>query len=217
MKLFVYDHCPYCVKARMIFGLKRIIFELVYLDNADEETPTKMIGKKMVPILQKEDGSFMPESLDIVSYVDHNYGNWPILTKVVAPGGFAEAYEELRPLVSPLAMPRWVKAPLEEFKTEAAKEYFTKKKEAMIGSFAEHMNNSKALISEVESKLEKIDKYVQSDRSLHGRLTIDDFHFFASLRSLSIVSGIKYPDKISSYRESMSKACKIPLHDVIAL
>ena len=23
MKLFIYDHCPFCVKARMIFGLKR--------------------------------------------------------------------------------------------------------------------------------------------------------------------------------------------------
>ncbi|MDU4397175.1 MAG: glutaredoxin, partial [Haemophilus parainfluenzae] len=22
MKLYVYDHCPFCVRARMIFGLK---------------------------------------------------------------------------------------------------------------------------------------------------------------------------------------------------
>ncbi|MDN5160564.1 glutaredoxin, partial [Escherichia coli] len=24
MKLYIYDHCPYCLKARMIFGLKNI-------------------------------------------------------------------------------------------------------------------------------------------------------------------------------------------------
>ena len=23
MKLYVYDHCPFCVRARMIFGLKK--------------------------------------------------------------------------------------------------------------------------------------------------------------------------------------------------
>nr|WP_303803540.1 glutathione S-transferase N-terminal domain-containing protein [Snodgrassella alvi] len=38
-----------------------------------------MIGEKMVPILQKEDGSYMPESLDIVAYVDSNYGKSPVL------------------------------------------------------------------------------------------------------------------------------------------
>jgi len=74
MKLFVYDHCPFCVRARMIFGLKNISFELVMLASDDSETPTKMVGQKMLPILQKEDGSYMPESLDIVSYIDNNYG-----------------------------------------------------------------------------------------------------------------------------------------------
>ena len=24
MKLYVYDHCPFCVRARMIFGLKNL-------------------------------------------------------------------------------------------------------------------------------------------------------------------------------------------------
>ncbi len=53
MKLYIYDHCPFCVKARMIFGLKNIPVELNVLQNDDEATPTRMIGQKMVPILQK--------------------------------------------------------------------------------------------------------------------------------------------------------------------
>ena len=74
MKLYVYDHCPYCVRARMIFGLKNLAFEKIVLLNDDESTPVGLIGKKAVPILIKENGEAMPESLDIVKYVDENYG-----------------------------------------------------------------------------------------------------------------------------------------------
>lgn len=70
MKLYIYDHCPFCVRARMIFGLKKVAVEEVILLDNDIETPTRMIGRKMVPILEKEDGSYLPESLDIVRYVD---------------------------------------------------------------------------------------------------------------------------------------------------
>ncbi|VTP68106.1 Glutaredoxin-2 [Leclercia adecarboxylata] len=28
MKLYVYEHCPFCIRARMIFGLKKVPFEL---------------------------------------------------------------------------------------------------------------------------------------------------------------------------------------------
>ena len=66
MKLYIYDHCPFCVRARMIFGLRGMPVEEVILQNNDEETPIKMIGAKQVPILQKDGGSFMGESLDIV-------------------------------------------------------------------------------------------------------------------------------------------------------
>ena len=46
MKLFIYDHCPFCVKARMIFGLKRLPIRLVTLLNDDETTPFNLIGQK---------------------------------------------------------------------------------------------------------------------------------------------------------------------------
>ena len=36
MRLYIYEHCPYCVKARMIFGLKSVPIELEYLLNNEE-------------------------------------------------------------------------------------------------------------------------------------------------------------------------------------
>ena len=44
------------------------------LANDDEATPIGLVGKKVVPILVKEDGTAMPESLDIVHYVDEYFG-----------------------------------------------------------------------------------------------------------------------------------------------
>jgi len=70
MKLYIYDHCPFCVKARMIFGLKNLPLELIVMLNDDEQTPKKLIGQKMAPILQQADGSAVPESMDIVRLVD---------------------------------------------------------------------------------------------------------------------------------------------------
>lgn len=54
MKLYVYDHCPYCLRARMVFGLKDLPVELVMIANDDEATPIGLVGKKVVPILVKK-------------------------------------------------------------------------------------------------------------------------------------------------------------------
>lgn len=70
MKLYIYDHCPFCVRARMAAGLFGADVEEAVLANDDEATPIGMIGAKQVPVLQKEDGSFMGESLDIVRHFD---------------------------------------------------------------------------------------------------------------------------------------------------
>ncbi len=54
MKLYVYDHCPFCVRARMIFGLKNLPVELVVLANDDEATPIGLVGKKLYQFLSKK-------------------------------------------------------------------------------------------------------------------------------------------------------------------
>ncbi|KOE70581.1 hypothetical protein D18P1_0301590, partial [Aggregatibacter actinomycetemcomitans serotype f str. D18P1] len=84
MKLYVYDHCPFCVRARMIFGLKNVPVELVTILNDDAETPIRLVGKKVVPILVKENGEAMLESLDIVRYIDEHYGE-KMLSETVRP------------------------------------------------------------------------------------------------------------------------------------
>lgn len=216
MKLYIYDHCPYCVKARMIFGIKKYPLSLVYVLNDDVETPTRMIGKKMVPILQKDDGTYMPESMDIVRYIDAHDGH-PVIAPQHSNGSIAQWIENARIYLSPLAMPRWARAPLKEFSTPEARAYFIEKKEAAIGSFDTHRLHSATLIAQADAHLKILESLLYSSSSAYESLSEDDIHLFASLRSLSIVRGITYPPLVNAYRTHFSELTNIPLHDAIAL
>ncbi|MFZ1875215.1 MAG: glutaredoxin 2 [Chania sp.] len=209
MKLFIYDHCPFCVKARMIFGLKNLSVRLVTLLSDDEATPIGMIGKKMAPILQKDDGSYMPESMDIVHYVD-NLEEKPLLTGNTNPA-IADWLQQANSYTGKLLLPRFANADFEEFATDNARRYFSDKKQAAMGDFATHLADSADLIAQLESDLETLATLIQSPDAVNGTLSTDDIHLFPLLRSLSIVAGVTLPDNVEAYRNRMAKRCDIPL------
>jgi glutaredoxin 2 len=214
MKLFVYDHCPFCVKARTIFGFKNIAFDLVILLNDDEATPTRMIGKKMAPILE-HDGRYLAESMDIVGYIDGLSGE-RVLSGAVNPAVAQWNSDASGPLFS-LALPRWAAADLEEFSTTSARAYFTRNKERMIGSFEEHMAASLDYIAQLNRHLLVLEPLIQSSDAVNGELSEDDVHLFATLRSMSIVRGIEYPPAVEAYRLRMAERSGIDLHDSRAM
>ena len=37
-ELYVYDHCPFCVRVRMAMGVKGIQHKLIFMGNDDKET-----------------------------------------------------------------------------------------------------------------------------------------------------------------------------------
>lgn len=217
MKLYSYDHCPYCVKARMIFGLKNISFELITLLNDDEETPISMIGQKMLPILEKSPGEYMPESLDIVSYID-NLNSSPVVGSSKEDPLLNQWLQEMRQFHYPLAMPRWPQMGLDEFATKSAQNYFTKKKEQMIGAFSENLEKSEEFINGAHKHLQKLEEFMVASPYLWGEnISVDDFHLFASLRCLTTTKGIGFSDKVNTYVEHLSQVTKVPLHWGMAL
>lgn len=214
MKLYVYDHCPYCVKARMIFGLKNIPIEVDALLNDDEKTPVSMVGKKVVPILQKQDGSFMPESMDIVKFIDQS-DRKPLLTGPLSAqiSAWLRHVSEYTPK---LLLPRFATASFEEFATPQARKYFADKKQAMIGDFKEHLQHSAGLVKKINQDLRDLDKLIQEPNAVNGELSEDDIHLFPLLRSLSIVKGIELPTRVQAYRDNMAKQTQINLLTSIA-
>lgn len=202
MKLYIYEHCPFCVRARMIFGLKHIPVEQHVLLSDDFKTPEKMIGKKMAPILQKADGSYMPESLDIVEYIDNNYGT-PILTGAKSPQ-IADLIKQLQQYDYKLEIPRYIKLGLAEFATQSAIDYFINSKVAKIGSIDECLAQSGDLILAVSEILNQFDAVIVSQNACNGELSLDDICLFPVLRNLSCVKGLTFPPKIKAYLLSMA-------------
>ena len=208
MKLYTYDHCPYCVRTRMIFGIKNIPFEHIVLGNADEETPISMIGAKMVPILEKFKGDYMAESLDIVSFIDNIDGS-----PVIKPGSNDQISQWINTysgLIYRLCMPRWVKSDLEEFKTEEDRAYFTKKKEMYIGSFDQNLSQSAEYIKDIKLALDELNSILEQREE--GGLNYDDIILFGHIRGLTIVEELEFPKNVKQFLRSISELSKVPLY-----
>lgn len=210
MKLYVYDHCPFCVRARMIFGLKNVPVELVTILNDDVETPTRLVGKKVVPILVKENGEAMPESLDIVRYIDENYGE-KALSETVRPE--IEAWlKQVGGYQNHLVIPRFTRLGLAEYATQSAVDYFTENKEKSIGNFAENLANTETYLARLAPDLTQLADLIQKDTALQGGLSLEDILVFPILRNLTCVKGINFPPKVKAYVEAMSRLSNVPLY-----
>ena len=70
MRLYLFEHCSICFRVRMAAALKRLhLQETVVLDD-DSETMINLVGKRAVPILVKDDGRPMLESMDMVAHIE---------------------------------------------------------------------------------------------------------------------------------------------------
>ena len=208
MKLYIYDHCPFCVRARMAAGLFGADVEEVVLANDDEATPIGMIGAKQVPILQKEDGSFMGESLDVVRYLDRE-GRLKDETRPEIQAWF----DKVGGYNTKLVHPRVVKIGLPEFETPEAVKYFTDKKEKTIGSFATNLDKTSQYVERLHEDLAELETLMtESGAGLNGEIGMEDILVFPILRNLTVVRGVEWPQKIMDYLLRMSEASGVPLY-----
>ena len=216
MKLFVFEHCPYCIKAMMVAGLKGLDVEEVFLQNDDVDARIEKVGANMVPILQKPDGSYMAESLDIAKYLDASDG-----ASVITEGKIGEKISEILAqsfeFSGPLLYPRWLMIELPEYGSEAAKAWFTKNKSAMIGmSFEEAFSQSDEYLPKMNALLEKLDWLtLPSERG--NTISYDDVNLYPHLRNLTVVKGIQFPQRVRQYIDEVTALTKIRLFDSVAV
>lgn len=209
MKLYIYDHCPFCIKAMMIFGLKQQAYDMEVLLNDDIETPTAMIGKKMVPILEKDDGSYMAESLDIIHYVDQ-LDQRPIVTGVINQP-VTQWLEKHQGAMQLLTIPRAVQLAFSALSTKGARAFYIRAKTEWVGDFQALIDSSEGYISDMNAALKELEPMIDGDQWLAKHVSETDFHLFAALRGLSGVKGIHYPDAVAAYLNRASQQSHIPL------
>jgi glutaredoxin 2 len=200
MKLYIFEHCSLCFRVRMTAALKRLhLQEVVVLDD-DTDTMIALVGKRVIPILVKDDGQPMLESMDMVKYVD-GHGD-PMLTGPQRPEVAAWA-DQFVSKSAPLTMPRYPLLGLPEFGTIAALDHYNLRKRQAFGDFVELRANTRRYLSELMPKLEELDRLIEQPLAVNGTLSFDDIRVLPLLRSVAVVKGLRFPRKVRDYFESM--------------
>jgi glutaredoxin 2 len=200
MKLYMFEHCSLCFRVRMTAALKRRhLQENVVLDD-DSATMISLVGRRVIPILVKDDGKPMLESMDMVRYVD-SLGE-PVLTGAQRPEIAAWADRVVRK-TAPLTMPRYPLLGLPEFATVAALDHYTLRKRRTFGDFVELRADTRRYLDDLKPDLEELDRTIESPRAVNGTISLDDVHVLPLLRSAAIVKGLRFPAKVREYFETM--------------
>lgn len=211
MKLYYYDHCPFCVRAKMIAGYKHIQVEYIVLLNDDAETCMRLVNKKQVPILEFDDGSAMVESLDIA----HKFDEIGDAKRIMLPASknqdvVGEQLSKVSSDINALLYPRNVKAGLPEFATKSAIAYFQTKKEKSLGkTFDQAMSETPIHKQKVEDQLAHLTFH---PRNTENTIGWDDVMIFPTLRNLTIVKDIKMPKILADYVAHISSLTGIELY-----
>lgn len=231
--VYVYDHCPFCVRVRLALGLKNIKHKVVYLANDDIDTPTALVGKKIAPIFEA-DGYAMMESLDIIAKVDGDAKYGPV-------GFFKDSsnrkdIKDWQGRVADnnriLQRPRYMKTILPEFQQQEGKDAFVmnhplppfEKADWKAMSYEERWSRyngayetSFGLIEDTNKALAELDKLVFSkDCCTEGGLSYDDIDLWSRLRSVTLVKGVTWPLKLRAYMDNLAVLGDVPLYDCMA-
>ena len=126
--------------------------------NDDEATPKSLIGQKMAPILMKDDGSCMPESLDIVHYID-NLDREPLLTGETNPA-ICDWLRHVNGYVNKLLLPAHCGGTVCRICHAGSPPYFKNKKKRMLVHFCRAEMHSAGCIKNINDDLRKLDKLI---------------------------------------------------------
>jgi glutaredoxin 2 len=159
MKLFMFEHCSLCFRVRMTAALKRLhLQEDVVLDD-DSDTMIDLVGERVIPILVKDDGRPMRESMDMVSYID---GNGERVLVGPERAEVAQWADNVVAKTGSLTMPRYPLLGLPEFATVAALDHYHVRKRKIYGDFVELRAKTRAYIADLMPYLEQLDRLIES-------------------------------------------------------
>lgn len=206
MKLYYYEHCPFSARVRMILNLKGIEAEQVVLPADDEQTISQLIGKHQIPVLQRDDGSPMADSVDIVRYLDSLDGQ-PMIREPDTPA-LHDWLDSFVPNLQYLGYPRWTQIGLEEFASPSAYAHFREKKSQTIGDFDAALAHTEAKAREVAAQLERLPQIIDLTPT-HQQPRWDDVTLFPMLRSLSVVKAVQWPEEVRAYTVTQAQRCRL--------
>lgn len=209
MKLYAYDHCPFCTRVRFITGIKNIPIEMHYLPWDDEQTPVQLAGKKEVPIFEDDEGNRMTGSLDIVAWLDNHTGE-PMLKAENRPEVDAWLSDAMLPLQK-IGYPRWPLLLLPEFQSARARDAWRAAKEGEINGFDESLAETPMLVEPIYALFERAEALLGD--AIHGGapVTWTELKLFTFLRGFTCESSLRWPIALRKWLDLRSRHCAVPL------
>jgi glutaredoxin 2 len=162
----------------MAAALKRLHLQETVVLEDDTETMVRLVGKRRVPILVKDDGQPMLESMDMVAHIE-SLGA-PVL---VGPqrDELAEWASATADKTAPLTWPRYPLLGLPEFGTIAAHDHYVVRKRERLGDLVELRAKTREHIDALMPELERLDRLIESPTAVNGTLSLDDIRASAPL------------------------------------
>ncbi len=214
MKMYIYNHCPFCIKTRLVADLSNLKYETIVLANDDEKAHIDRIGAKQVPFIEKDDGTFLKESNYICEYIA-NLQNF----KIAPTQENEKLYSLLQELQNTAKKITYARIPYhtlnsDDFPTQSAKDYFINKKSAYIGDLHEFYKNPPAeIITHSQELLDKIDTHIKAPFINGETFSWDDINVFPLLSIITIIKDLVHiPTNIQNYLNCIEQKTNIQLY-----
>jgi len=164
----------------------------------------------ITPILEDPANNVvMPESLDIVKYMDKDN----MLLPESGRADLKALFKALGDVRSKLTRPRVGQSLMPEFGSRKAIQVWVNNHQIKDGTtYDEAMAKTGEYITIVNEALCQLDDIMASTEHISpGGVSYDDILYFPLLRSLTIVKGICWPMNVLEYMETMSKKTDVPM------
>jgi glutaredoxin 2 len=182
----------------------------VVLPYADEKTPLDLTGKKMLPILVKEDNTAMNESLDIIEYLDKG---GVLKWQREAMTQLEDDLNIVTSVAHNLTMPHWIFT--KEFDQES-RDYFIEKKSQKRGPFKDLHHKREEFLIEVDRLLMEFETiHIRPKQSIenHQVLSLKDILIASHLWGLFIVPEFQFNKSMYNYLMRVKKLSHFDYHE----
>ncbi|EJL6398103.1 glutaredoxin 2 [Vibrio navarrensis] len=203
MKLYIYEHCPFSARVRFVAGMLGLKLEVETIDYDDDETTTELVGSKQVPVLVKDNGVAIAESLDIIQYLLNLAGS----AETQQPANAVLEWQSSAFLpLQKIGYPRWSAMDLREFRTDSAKRAWRAKKETEALNFAALLADTGEIATQVEVVIQNASELLKQPLTV-----VDQAVIFSILRGFFSAPQIQWENSVLAWMQFASEETSVSL------
>ncbi|MDO6544585.1 glutaredoxin 2 [Photobacterium sanguinicancri] len=207
MKLYIYEHCPFSARVRFVAGMLNLPLDVVTIAYDDDKTTTDIVGSKQVPVLVKDDGTAIAESLDII---DHFLSIADSIQTNIPSEAILEWQRRAFLPLQKIGYPRWSSMDLAEFTTASSQRAWRSKKETEALNFDALLTETPTIAKEVETLIREAGVLLKLG-SISPIAIVDEAIIFSILRGFFSAAEINWEPSVKEWMELVSKEANVRL------